>query len=104
MRKVKSVYISGPITGINEYWEPFDKAEDDLTSRGFTVLSPARLPEGLTKEQYMRIDLAMIDSADVVLFLPEFFKSVGARLEWQYCQYICKPCVYNLDTLDEVRL
>ena len=104
MRKVKSVYISGPITGINDYWEPFDKAEDDLTCRGFTVLSPARLPEGLTKAQYMRIDFAMIDSADAVLFLPEFFKSAGARLEWEYCQYTGKPCVYNPDALSEVRL
>lgn len=88
MRRV--VYISGPITGVPRYWEAFEAAEDLITAKGWIPLSPTRLPGGMTNEQYMRICFAMIDSADMVLFLPGWAKSAGARLEHQYCEYTNK--------------
>lgn len=39
---------------------------------------------------YMRICFAMIDTADVVAFLPGYETSTGAQLELQYCFYIDK--------------
>ena len=87
----KIIYIAGPISGVNKYWEAFEKAEDELTAAGFIALSPTRLPEGLTKSQYMRIDFAMIDCADAVYFLPGWHESPGARLEYNYCEYTHKP-------------
>lgn len=95
------VYLSGPITGVPNYWEAFEKAEDQLTSLGWAVLSPAKHPQGLTNEQYMRMDFAMIDVADVVLFLPGYQESHGARLEQQYCEYIKKHCCDDIRTLTE---
>lgn len=90
----KVIYISGPITGVKNYWEPFEKAEDDLTALGYIPLSPARLPQGMTNEQYMRINFALIDSADAVLFLAEDrYCSEGMELEKAYCRYIGKPRV-----------
>lgn len=94
MGQKKVVYIAGPITGVDKYWEAFERAEDDLSALGYIPLSPARLPGGLTNAQYMRIDLAMIDSADAVLFLPGFSDSTGAQLEHEYCEYIDKPHVF----------
>jgi hypothetical protein len=96
------VYLSGPITGVPNYWEAFEKAEDYLTSLGWAVLSPAKHPQGLTNEQYMRIDLAMIDVADVVLFLPGWEDSLGARLERNYCTYTNKNTAVDIDKLEEV--
>lgn len=96
------VYLSGPITGVPNYWEAFEKAEDYLTSLGWAVLSPAKHPQGLTNEQYMRIDFAMLDVADVVLFLPRWNYSEGARLEWQYCEYTKKPHTDDPTKLEEV--
>ena len=96
------VYLSGPITDVPNYWEAFEKAEDFLTSLGWIVLSPAKHPKGLTNEQYMRIDFAMIDVADVVLFLPGWEDSRGAMLEMQYCGYIEKLAVLDLDGVKEV--
>lgn len=91
MGQKKVVYISGPITGVDRYWEAFEQAEDDLSALGYIPLSPARLPGGMTNEQYMRIDMSMIDSADAVLFLPGSLNSAGARLELKYCKYTGKP-------------
>lgn len=39
---------------------------------------------------YMRICFAMIDTADVVAFLPDFKQSAGAEVEHAYCRYIDK--------------
>lgn len=96
------VYLSGPITGVPNYWEAFEKAEDYLTSLGWIVLSPAKHPKGLTNGQYMRIDFAMIDVADVVLFLPGYQDSRGACLERDYCIYTQKKICQDLDGVKEV--
>lgn len=90
--KKKVIYIAGPITGVEEYWKPFEKAEEDLIALGYIPLSPARLPQGMTNEQYMRICFALIDSADAVLVLDHQY-SEGVQVEWGYCRYVGKPIV-----------
>ena len=102
MRK-KVVYISGPITGVERYWEPFEQAEDELEAAGYIPLTPTRLPKGLTNEQYMRIDLAMIDAADAVFFLPGWRESPGALTENTYCTYINKPRFYYIESFTKGR-
>ena len=99
MEANKVVYIAGKIKGVAKYWEPFEKAEDDLSALGYIPLSPARLPQGMSPEQYMRICFAMIDSADAVLFLDNWENSPGATLEANYCKYTGKPVAF-LKTCD----
>lgn len=98
----KTIYIAGPITGVKNYWEAFEKAEDELSHEGFVPLLPSRLPKGMTDAQAMRICFAMIDAADAVLFLPGWEKSKGARLERVYCNYIEKPYARSVEALKEV--
>ena len=86
-------YISGPITGVERYWEAFQAAEDALVAQGHIVLNPAKLPGGMTKQQYMSINFSQIAAADVVWFLPGWQSSAGARLERAYCDYIGKAVV-----------
>ena len=59
MKKKEVVYIAGPVTGVPNYWEAFEKAEDELTAEGFIVLSPTRLPHNLDNGKAMKICLAM---------------------------------------------
>lgn len=88
------VYIAGKITGDRNYREKFSCAQEDLEGQGFTVLNPAKLPEGLLPEDYMRICMAMMDSADIVAFLPDYEQSRGAQIEWAWCQYVGKQTMY----------
>lgn len=93
------VYIAGKITGNENYREEFAKAQAELEKGGHIVLNPAVLPEGLTKGEYMRICFAMIDIADVVMFLPGWQDSEGAKVENLYCRYVGKTTTGNSPSL-----
>lgn len=84
-------YIAGKITGDPTYREKFARAQESLERRGYIVLNPALLPEGMNPKDYMRICMPMLDTADVVFFLPGWPNSKGAQLEKQYCAYVQKP-------------
>lgn len=86
----KKVYIAGKITGDPNYREKFFCAQAKLEEAGHIVLTPATMPEGMKPEDYMRICLAMIDTADVVCFLPNWDQSLGAMLEHNWCEYTGK--------------
>ena len=98
----KVIYIAGPITGVERYWEAFEAMEDELEALGYIPLSPSRLPKGMSNGQYMRICLAMINTADAAIFLPGWMRSDGAVLERRYCHYIGKPNATTIDRLKEV--
>lgn len=102
MGEKKVIFISGPITGVSEYYKAFEAMEDELSALGYIPLSPSRLPGGMTYEQYTRICLAMIDSADAVIFLEGYENSTGSRLERDYCFYINKPAFVDLGFMREV--
>lgn len=84
------IYIAGKITGDRDYKAKFKRAVQYWEKSGHIVLNPAELPEGMTASDYMRICFAMIDSADIVIFLKDYTYSKGARLEYEYCKYINK--------------
>lgn len=94
------VYIAGKITGCENYEALFAEAARFVQGLGHVALNPAVLPAGLSKADYMRTCLAMIDSADEVWTLPNATDSPGATLEIQYCAYTGKP-VRTLRTVQE---
>lgn len=101
MGEKKVVYIAGRISGVPEYWKPFEQAEDEITAQGCIVLTPTRLPWNLSNDKAMKICLAMIEQADVVYFLPGWNLSVGANVEMAYCKYTGKATVTSLEELKE---
>ncbi len=84
------IYIAGKITGDPDYKAKFKAAADAYKKEGYIVLNPSWMPQGMQPADYMRICFAMIDTADVVAFLPGYELSSGAQLELQYCFYTDK--------------
>ena len=96
-----TIYISGPITGHENYKAAFAKAREKLEAARITVLDPTRHPEGLTKAQYMRYGFADVDTADGVLMLVGWPNSSGASMEYQYAQYTGKRVYHSIKNIKE---
>jgi len=91
------IYIAGKISGDKSYKEKFARVQQQLESQGHVVLNPATQPEGLSAADYMRMCFAMMEAAEIVMFLPDFRESRGAMLEYDWCQYTVKQTAYYED-------
>ena len=61
------------------------------------VLNPAILPAGLAEQDYMQIALAMLNAADLAVFLPDYQESAGAMIEWAWCKRTGKNCALYMN-------
>ena len=81
------IYISGKITGTDDYMERFDDAECKLKGQGWRVINPARknarFPAGTSWETYMRASIRLLSRADAIYLLRGWRQSRGAVLEHQ---------------------
>lgn len=91
------IYLAGKIAGDRRYRAKFRAAAKTLEAMGYVVLNPATLPDGLADRDYMQIGMAMLNAADLAVFLPDYRESKGAMVEWSYCQRIGKDCAMYLD-------
>ena len=82
------IYLSGAITGTDDYMDRFRNAQRKLEEHGHTVINPAevnsRLPEDTTYEQYMRVCMVLLDMAEGIYMLDGWKKSCGANRELGY--------------------
>lgn len=102
--KIKRVYLSGLISGRNleETVEEFNRVADGLKAAGYEVDNPASLaPLKMQWTTYMaKADVALdSDGVDVVLMLPGWQESDGAKLEW-YWAHIRGIRVYYMEKAD----
>ena len=78
----KTLYIAGPMTGIPEFNYPaFNDAQRKLEAAGYTVLNPARQPDGLEYHQYLELALKDVFACDGIALLPSWRLSPGAQAE-----------------------
>ncbi len=91
------IYIAGKITGDDGYRAKFQEAAEKLEALGHVVLNPAILPAGLAEQDYMQITLAMLNAADLAVFLPDYQKSAGAMIEWAWCKRTRKDCAMYME-------
>ncbi|NCB43268.1 MAG: DUF4406 domain-containing protein [Clostridia bacterium] len=87
------IYIAGRIRGNEHYIEQFGKAEEALKAQGHIVLNPAHNPEGMTRLEYMKIDIPLLSIADTIYLLKGWQQSEGACLERHYAEYTGKAIV-----------
>lgn len=79
-------YLSGPITGRKNYRQQFARAAGALKEMGYVVINPAELGAALPLDQMsyediMKIDLELLASADYLVQLPGWERSIGANRE-----------------------
>lgn len=95
----KIVYLSGAISGKENYKKDFASAELFLVQMGYIVLNPAKLDElsneKLSYEQYMRVCYSLVDIADIIFMVSGWQKSKGANAELSYAKSLGKKVKYQ---------
>lgn len=88
MRPIR-IYLSGPITGTNDYIERFLAAEQKAKRSWNDIVNPAKidkmLPE-LTHEEYMSIDLVLLNLCDAILMMKGWEQSEGCMQEYKFAK------------------
>lgn len=95
----KKIYISGPITGTNDYMERFAERQKALKEEGYTVVNPAavnaQLPENTAYEEYMQMAFLMLDMCDAIYMMKGWEQSSGAKREYEYARAKRKTVMYE---------
>lgn len=86
MLNPKKIYISGPITGTNDYAERFYAVHERLVEAGYKVVNPAivnmSLPEDTTHEEYMKMSITMMRLCDAIYLMRGYENSEGCAIEF----------------------
>lgn len=96
----KSVFLSGPITGIDDYKDKFEDAMEIIRALGASsVFNPAaEIPDNTKREEAMRICTGKVITIDCVVMLPNWRDSEGACFEYVASE-ICGIPNYKLKEL-----
>ena len=84
------VYISGPITGHDDYMERFEATEQYIKNKfgdNIEVVNPAKVNSMLPKmtwKQYMDICLTILPMCDYIYMMEGWEHSTGACIEYGY--------------------
>ena len=81
------IYISGPITNVLDYKEKFERAEQNLKAKypDAEIINPTVLDKlPLTYDEYMELDLKLIDMCGAIYMLNGWEMSKGSCIEFGY--------------------
>lgn len=80
-----NIYISGPIEGVDNYREKFERTKRIIEKRGHKAINPSGLDlYGLTREQMLNVDLVLLVLCDTIYMLKGWEQSCGANREYGY--------------------
>jgi hypothetical protein len=76
------ICLSGPMSGQpsfnNNEFAYYEKRRQEL---GHKVLSPHRVPKGLTEREYMKLSIEQVFTAESICVLPGYYNPKGAMAE-----------------------
>ena len=89
----KSVFLSGPITGVDGYKDKFADAAEIIRALGadFAFNPAAEIPDDTEYEEAMRICLFNLTAHKCVVMLPGWRDSEGACFEYAASEICCIP-------------
>lgn len=103
-RYTKMIYLSGKITNNPNYVEQFTKAENLIKSifPNKSIFNPVSynkefLPEFTRWCDYMRLDIEQLTKSNMIVMLPNWWKSKGARIEWLLAKFVFDIEIWYLD-------
>lgn len=82
---MEKIYISGKITGLDNYAELFKNAQNLLIEQGYEVINPVELDHtghDQSWESFMKVDLKALINCDSIFMLKNWNKSKGAIVEY----------------------
>jgi len=90
-------YLSGKITSEDNFKELFRLIEMQIREKfnPKAIINPIILPDGLKYRDYMRVDMVFVEIADVIVMLPNWKESSGARAEHEYAKSLGKKIYYE---------
>lgn len=93
----RRIYISGQMTRLSkrEWYKKFKRAEQRLLAAGYNVVNPAKNAMSLTYDEYMAIDLMLLENCDAIYMLDNWKISRGA------CKELIRARELNLEVLYE---
>ena len=96
----KSVFLSGPITGIDDYKDKFEDAMEIIRALGANaVFNPAaEIPDDTEHEEAMNICTDKVTTSDCVVVLDGWENSKGALIEYVFSR-ACGIPYYELKEL-----
>lgn len=86
-KRNRKIYISGKISGTDDYLERFVVAEKELSEQGYEVVNPAyegtKLKDA-SYEDYMELSFQLLKDCDIIYMLKDWRTSPGANQEYGY--------------------
>lgn len=98
------IYLRGKITNNPNYVEQFTKAEKIIKTilPYETIFNPVSFnskysPNVTHWSDYMRLDIIQLAKSNIIVMLPNWWKSKGARIEWLLAKFVFDIEIRYLD-------
>lgn len=102
------IYISGPMCGVEEYQGRFWAFADAIDRcGGYAVVDPAgfavkdsRNTDLLDRDDWLAIDLKVLEKCDAIFMMPGWRRSEGARMEYEKAKEL-ELTIHGFDLIEE---